>query len=219
MNEQQEKMRGFYRFHARIYEATRWTFLFGRKEVVERLKLPMPNNLHLLEIGCGTGHNLKPLAEQHPNMKFTGIDVAPEMLEISKKMLAKFLNRTRLLELVYGQDLLPTTVEKPQIILISYCLTMVNPGWDDVIRQAAKDLQPGGKIAVVDFHRSRFSWFRRWMQFNHVRMDGQLLPVLEKNFKTVYKKVQPAYFGVWEYFVFVGEKMEVGIYSDHFKAK
>lgn len=205
-NGQTEKLRGYYRFHARIYGATRWAFLFGRREAVEQLGLVAGNRRRLLEIGCGTGHNLLLFARCFPQWNLTGVDISPEMLAVARKKLSKYLPQVRVAELPYGQKPLPIFIEKPQAILISYCLTMVNPGWEAIIRQAAEDLTAGGKIAVVDFHQSRVGWFRRWMRFNHVEMEGQLLPVLESTFSTVSLKKRSVYFGLWEYFVFVGEK-------------
>ncbi len=56
-------MRRYYRWQSVIYDLTRWTFLFGRNEMLNRL--PIRNDLktmRLVEVGCGTGRNLKRLA-------------------------------------------------------------------------------------------------------------------------------------------------------------
>jgi S-adenosylmethionine-diacylgycerolhomoserine-N-methlytransferase len=44
------------------------------------------------------------------------------------------------------------------------------------------------------------------MANHHVRMDEHILPVLKKHFKTNYSAVKSAYGGLWEYFMFIGEK-------------
>lgn len=59
-------------------------------------------------------------------------------------------------------------------------------------------------LAVVDFAGSPWSWFRRWMAFNHVRMDAHLLPRLRVLFRPEVAEVRPAYGGVWRYLLFVG---------------
>jgi S-adenosylmethionine-diacylgycerolhomoserine-N-methlytransferase len=83
---------------------------------------------------------------------------------------------------------------------------MINPQWEELLQQAYNDLKPGGFIAVVDFHDSRFNWFKRHMGNNHVRMDGHLLPALSQLYKTVFVRIVKAYAGVWEYVLFVGRK-------------
>ncbi len=58
---------------------------------------------------------------------------------------------------------------------------------------------------MVDFHRAgkRFS---DWMRWNHVMMDGRVLPQLRDTFRTVTETVHEAYSGLWSYFAFVGKK-------------
>jgi S-adenosylmethionine-diacylgycerolhomoserine-N-methlytransferase len=83
---------------------------------------------------------------------------------------------------------------------------MFNPGWEQAIDCAYRDLDTGGLIAVVDFHHSGFSLFKRWMALNHVRLEGHLLPRLESQFRPEVCKIYPAYGGIWSYFLFLGKK-------------
>ncbi len=89
-------------------------------------------------------------------------------------------------------------------ILFSYALSMFNPGWERAIEQAADNLAPGGVIAVVDFHDTAFSLFRKWMWINHVRMKSHLLPLLSGSFEPVSLRTPPAYMGLWRYLIFIG---------------
>jgi len=82
---------------------------------------------------------------------------------------------------------------------------MMHKNWESVIEYAQQDLKPGGLIAVVDFHDSSFSWFKRWMGMNHVRMDGHLLPRLQSLFRSLHLEVNHAYGGLWSYFLFIGQ--------------
>jgi len=78
---------------------------------------------------------------------------------------------------------------------------MINPGYTDVLRLCEQDLSANGHVAVVDFHDSRFAWFRRWMGLNHVRMDGQILEALQAGgFKLRPCLVRSAYGGLWRRF-------------------
>lgn len=200
---QNDTMRRYYQWHAAIYDATRWTFLFGRKTILDRL--PPENEQVLAEVGCGTGQNLLYLAQQQKDWRLIGIDVSPDMLARAYKATAAFSRRVQLLERPYGAETSPLT-EKPDLILFSYSLTMFNPGWEAAINQAWHDLKPGGHIAVVDFHNTPHPTFRWWMERNHVRMDGHLLPVLEARFQPRWQAVKSAWGGIWQYFMFLGQK-------------
>jgi S-adenosylmethionine-diacylgycerolhomoserine-N-methlytransferase len=64
-----------YRLHARIYDCTRWTFLFGRDELVRRATERISARV-IHEIGCGTGHNLLRLRARCPGAQITGWDLS-----------------------------------------------------------------------------------------------------------------------------------------------
>ena len=200
-------MRQYYQVQARLYEATRWSFLFGRRELQHLVRPSTHNAQTLLEVGCGTGYNLQKLAGQHPNMRLVGVDVSPDMLRVAAAKTAQFGGRVRLVENLYAPGVDLNLEAQPNVVLLSYCLTMINPGWESVLDRARADLPPGGKIAVVDFHDSPAAPFRWWMRQNHVRMEGHLLPALSARFRPVFERVRPAYFGLWRYFLFVGEKI------------
>lgn len=198
-------IQGYYRLHARIYDLTRWTFLFGRREILKRLQWPTNTEETLLEVGCGTGYNLRRFAARFPKCKLIGVDVSTDMLEQAGKNLAPFSSRVQFIERPYAPGAFQLE-QQPNVVLCAYSLTMFNPGWEEALTRAIADLPVGGKIAVVDFHQSPSSFFTWWMGKNHVRMDGHLLPYLETHFQPVFKAVRSAYGGVWSYVLFVGEK-------------
>lgn len=198
-------MRSYYRLHAGIYDTTRWSFLFGRKSILQQLNIARNARQLLLEVGCGTGHNLRWLAEHYPLLQLAGVDVSPDMLFQAEKSLSNYGGRVHLFEQAYGSTSL-NIPQKPDFILFSYALTMFNPGWEDAVGRAWEGLPPGGRVAVVDFHDTPSRMFRWWMQQNHVRMESHLLPVLQSKFKTELLEVHPAWLGLWRYFLFVGQK-------------
>ncbi|MDZ7659193.1 class I SAM-dependent methyltransferase [Fodinibius sp.] len=53
----------YYQLHAPIYDATRWSFLFGRTKLIKQIPA-LPANAQILEVGCGTGKNLIQLKKQ-----------------------------------------------------------------------------------------------------------------------------------------------------------
>ena len=192
----------YYRLHARIYDATRWSFLFGRNAVLDRVAAMQPKPARILEIGCGTGRNLVALARRFPDAHLTGVDLSGSMLAIAQRKTATFGPRVNLLQRAYGPAL--EILGGYDLILCSYALSMFNPGFEQAIAAARRDLAPGGHFALVDFHATRFRWFARWMGVNHVRMDGQLRPVLRNNFVPVTDELHSAYGSVWKYLLFVG---------------
>jgi S-adenosylmethionine-diacylgycerolhomoserine-N-methlytransferase len=126
------------------------------------------------------------------------------MLAVAKKKLQNIAPRLTLIRAAYDRPV----EEKPffDLVVFSYALSMFNPGWEQALTAASQDLVPGGAIAVVDFHDSVFSLFKRWMGLNHVRLDGHLLPGLKSRFPLHEATVRPAYGGVWSYFRFLGRK-------------
>ena len=202
---QSDTMQGYYKWHARIYDWTRWTFLWGRRAILRHLELPNDAAPTLLEVGCGTGFNLRHAAAKFPNLRLIGVDVSADMLAQARKHTRSNSQRIQLVQKPYGAPgFRPATA--PDAILFSYALTMFNPGWEDAIRCAYEDLQPGGRLLLVDFHDSPLGWFKRWMGFNHVRMDSHLLPELNRYFKPEVAEVRSAYFGWWKYLVYAGVK-------------
>jgi S-adenosylmethionine-diacylgycerolhomoserine-N-methlytransferase len=160
---------------------------------------------HIWEIGCGTGKNLSFLLKKHPTITCLGLDTSSEMIQIAQKKLKKYDQTCSILNTTYKVNHTEDW-EKPDLILFSYSLSMINPGWKELLEQAQKDLKPGGHIAVVDFHQSTFSGFKKWMGVNHVEMNGHLLPALEALFTPTQKEIKSAYFGIWQYLLFVGKK-------------
>jgi S-adenosylmethionine-diacylgycerolhomoserine-N-methlytransferase len=201
--EQNKIIDQYYKFQSKIYDLTRWSFLFGRKEIIR--KLPELNNPVVVEIGCGTGYNLKNLIRKYPDGTFYGIDLSPDMIKQAQKNLSEHQNKVTLLQKPYsgGHTLFDSPVN---LILFSYSLTMINPQWKELIDQAMVDLKQGGIIAVTDFHDSRNDWFKSHMSHHHVRMDGHLLDYLHRCSQTLDENVGSAYFGIWNYFWYIGKK-------------
>ena len=194
----------YYRWHARLYDATRWSFLFGRAALIRSLACLSPPPRNILEIGCGTGSNLVRLVRQFPEAAVTGLDLSADMLARARRKLEKDQLPVTLLHQRYDRPLCPEPVF--DLIVFSYCLTMINPGWERAVDAALRDLCPGGRLAVVDFHDTPFAGFQRWMGVNHVRMEGHLLPELRARFQPLDSAVHRAYGGLWRYFHFVGTK-------------
>lgn len=203
---QQKAMQRYYRWQSMIYDITRWAFLFGRKEVLQKIPLGKKRDLQILEVGCGTGMNLVALAKRFPKAEITGLDVSPDMIIAARRKIGSYGDRIQLKEMAY--DVIPEFARRFDVILFSYSLSMINPQWQELLMQAKTDLKTGGVIVITDFSNSRYAWFKKHMARNHVRMDGHLLPVLKKSFLTHFYKEESAYGAIWEYLMYVGMKVE-----------
>ncbi len=199
--EQHRFIERYYRVHAGMYDLTRWSFLFGREALLRQVAARV-SPARILEVGCGTGKNLVQLGRQFPQARLWGLDLSGDMLAVARKKLRNLSPRLTLIQAAYDRP-----VEgKPlfDLVLFSYALSMFNPGWEQALTAASRDLAPGGAIAVVDFHDSGLPMFKRWMGLHRVRLDGHLLPGLKSRFPRHEATVRPAYGGVWSYFRFLG---------------
>ena len=203
-----DSLKKYYQFHSHVYDATRWSFLFGREAIVRMAARELgsrvrPGGLKLLEVGCGTGRNLKSLDKKFPGARITGLDLCPSMLARAEKNISCECGQVNLVQECYEPSCL--TAHDYDLVLFSYALSMFNPGFERALDTARYHLRPGGVVAVVDFHSTRFSFFEKWMGVNHVRMDNQILPALNGRFITRKERVKKAYFGFWYYFMYIGE--------------
>lgn len=141
------KMDGVYRWTRYVYDWTRPLFLFGRDGLVDRLD-PPPGG-RVLEMGCGTAHNLVRLARRRPDLSLVGVDASEAMLEIARNKLVR-LGLADRIQLVHGfaESYLPA--QAIDVVLFPYSLSMM-PDPARALENAAAWLAPGGILAVVDF--------------------------------------------------------------------
>jgi len=192
-----DSIHGYYAVHARIYDVTRWTFLFGRERILRRIAT-VSSPRRILEVGCGTGRNLQSLRRIFPQADITGIDLSADMLRIARRKAG-------------GVKLIQQPYDAPlggnyDLVLFSYALSMFNPGWEQAIHAAKRDLAPGGMLAIVDFSHTRSGAFRRWMGVNHVRMEGHLWQESRAALEPLVDERHPAYAGIWHYGMFIGKR-------------
>ncbi len=135
----------YYGWSRRIYDVTRKYYLFGRDTALQRLaEEPWES---LVEVGPGTGRNLRKLHGMRPRAALGGIDASDAMLEHARVRCpwATF-------EHGFAEDVDYASVLRrpPERILFSYCLSMVT---DPVaaLEGARRGVAPGGEVWVVDF--------------------------------------------------------------------
>jgi S-adenosylmethionine-diacylgycerolhomoserine-N-methlytransferase len=74
------------------------------------------------------------------------------------------------------------------------------------VQQAYEDLKPGGLIVVLDFYAMPNKLLAKRFEKNQRVVHPQLLEELEDRFAPLSLDIYKAYFGLWQYFSFVGIK-------------
>ena len=156
-----------YRTQRYFYDATRKFYLFGRDPMLRALQPPPGGSV--LEIGCGTGRNLVQAARLYPQARFFGLDISARMLETARRSIARAGLGSRIaVRQADAADFTPRALFGENAfdrIFISYTLSMI-PVWEEVLRQAACNLAPGGILHIVDFgqHERWPGWFRAMLR-------------------------------------------------------
>jgi S-adenosylmethionine-diacylgycerolhomoserine-N-methlytransferase len=162
-------LNAYYGTSRHIYDVTRKYYLFGRDRALRELaKEPWET---LVEIGPGTGRNLRRLHRARPEARVGGVEASDEMLEHARV-------RCPWASLVRGfaesADLAAVHGSPPDRILFSYCLSMVGEP-RAALDRARQSLAPRGEVVVVDFAdmggmpAAPRSAFRSWLRAFHVR--------------------------------------------------
>lgn len=146
------RMDRMYRYQRHFYDETRPLFLAGRDRLLQGIAVP-PGGA-VLEVGCGTGRNLRVLAGRLPGVLLCGLDVSAEMLRTAATRLpASLAGRVVFARAAAGEDdpreLFGRTTAF-DAVFFSYSLSMM-PDRGTALRDATAVLTPGGVIHVVDF--------------------------------------------------------------------
>lgn len=192
------KLNQYYRWHAPFYDITRWSFLFGRKTVLDWLEAEKPE--HVTELGSGTGTNLFKLHNRLPGISLSGIELSESMVYQSSKRLEGLPNIS-IHHTAFSENLFTT---KQDSFLCSYSFTMMGYSSEKFTDMLADQLESDGIVALVDFHHSNSLFFREWMGKNHVAFQPDIEKALSARFKTLKCEIRPAYLGLWHYIIYLG---------------
>jgi S-adenosylmethionine-diacylgycerolhomoserine-N-methlytransferase len=169
-----ETMNAVYRYMKYVYDATRIFFLPGRRTI--QRNLPIDAATRVLEVGCGTGYNLRKLAELHPECKFLGLDISSEMISFARSQMDKrgLSDRVSIVEGDVADMDRENADAAFDCVFFSYSLSMI-PLWCDALEQAFSLLGADGELWIVDFGDFRFFpapirrfLFRRYAGMMHV---------------------------------------------------
>ena len=126
-----------------------WTFpSFIYQAIHKRLlsQVELSANANVLDLGCGTGRLLNRLANQFPEITGTGLDLSPQMLRVARQ---NNRHRRRLIYLEGNAENLPF-VEGQFNAVFNTISFLHYPQPDQVLKEVARVLSPGGKFYLVD---------------------------------------------------------------------
>jgi ubiquinone/menaquinone biosynthesis C-methylase UbiE len=99
----------------------------------------------LLDVGCGTGALLHPLAQSYPGVRLTGVDPVPEMLEVARRRLPLEV------DLRAGwAERLPFAGEQFDIIVSCNAFHYFREP-ATALREMTRVLAPGGRLVITDW--------------------------------------------------------------------
>lgn len=170
-------LNGYYGWSKHFYDLTRKYYLFGRDRALKDL-LADPSWKRLVEIGPGTGRNLRILHEGRPSAQLGGIEASDEMLEHAvarcpwARLQQGFAEDADYSELLGGP---------PDVIMFSYCLSMVQDP-HQALENARRTAAVGGRVIIVDFadlkgmRTPMRQGLRKWLDTFHVEpLDTRIL--------------------------------------------
>ncbi|MFN7503644.1 MAG: class I SAM-dependent methyltransferase [Dolichospermum sp.] len=126
-----------------------WTFpSFIYQAIHKRLlsQVELSANANVLDLGCGTGRLLNRLANQFSEITATGLDLSPQMLRVARQ---NNRHRPRLIYLEGNAENLPFVEGQFNAVFNSISF-LHYPQPDQVLKEVARVLSPGGKFYLVD---------------------------------------------------------------------
>ncbi|MEO1269251.1 MAG: class I SAM-dependent methyltransferase [Myxococcota bacterium] len=159
----------YYGISRYFYDLTRKYYLFGRDRALRQLAAE-PGWTRLIEIGSGTGRNLRKLRRMRPDASLGGVEASDAMIEHARTRCPGMHFVRGFAEEVDYSKLLGAP---PQRIIFSYSLSMIQQPVA-ALDQARRMVAPGGDVIVVDFADLEglpSSWaagLRAWLRTFHV---------------------------------------------------
>lgn len=194
-NTHAEKMEAFYSQQADDYDSFRNRLLPARMDLFKMIEKYAPGPVWV-DLGAGTGVNL-----EHIDLKFFDeihlVDLSPSLLQKARERSKKWRDKKIY---ITQQDVTHFQIEqKVDLITFSYSLTMI-PNWFLAIDRALSLLNPGGLIAVVDFHvpteENKSSnlihgffqnhFWPAWFSWDGVHLSKDHVRYLNNRFETVF---------------------------------
>ena len=106
----------------------------------------------VLEIGCGGGHSIVPLAQKYPDLEFVAIDVAPRAVTLVKENADIPQDRCAAYVCDIQKEDVPIEAGTIDCAMIIFVLSSIAPEWHaDVFRHIKRVMAPGGVVMFRDY--------------------------------------------------------------------
>jgi S-adenosylmethionine-diacylgycerolhomoserine-N-methlytransferase len=175
-----------YRWQRHFYDMTRRYYLLGRNEMLQRLNAQ--DDQSILEIGCGTGRNLKIAQKLYPRCELYGLDISEEMLKSARANLAKSAHLAQGDATNFDAQAI-LGLQKFDRIYFSYTLSMV-PQWKQALSHSLNLLGQNGQLHIVDFGQSEnlptvirrivFRWLKFFDVTPRADLNSTLLELIDE---------------------------------------
>ena len=144
-----------YRVSARYYDRLFESMNQGLRVLGLRLYMPRPGAA-ILDVGCGTGAHLA--MYQRYEVKLSGIDSSPAMLEVASERLGGAAN----LRLGNAAQM-PYSDNSFDLVLAMLSLHEMRPGTrQQVLSEMTRVMAPDGRLLLIDYHPGPVAFFQGW---------------------------------------------------------
>jgi len=126
-----------------------------------------------LDVGCGTGEFEHMAIGRFPQLRITGIDVAPQMIAVAREKLADVPRVS--FQVAQAEDL-PFGQEEFDIVVCANMLHHVREP-RQVLQECVRVLRPGGQLALVDW----------CLDFWHCRLMHRWLQLVDRTYVRMYR--------------------------------
>ena len=151
---------GYFSEHsAEVYDLGVELLFRGTADVMRRQVIPPvtrylrdtgrePQHVRLLDIACGTGRTLRQLATTHPEVRFHGVDLSPNYVQLARRRLADVREMTLAVE---NGEALPYADGAFDVVTSVYLFhELPRNARRNVIREMFRVLRPGGVVVIED---------------------------------------------------------------------
>jgi demethylmenaquinone methyltransferase/2-methoxy-6-polyprenyl-1,4-benzoquinol methylase len=185
------------------YDAFTRSFSFGmdagwKRELVDRAAAAPPPRGAVLDVACGTGDLAAAIAARRPDVRVTGVDASPRMIDHAAGRADAALPNVAF---EVGDIMrLAAATASVDLVTAGYALRNV-PDWRAGVAELARVLRPGGKLCTLDFYRPESALWRAAF-LGYLRVAGDLYGLLWHGEPVVYGYIARsiAHFTSWQEF-------------------
>jgi trans-aconitate methyltransferase len=148
--------------------------------VIRSIPPDLPEDLQILELGCGTGALTQKLCRRFPKAHITAIDYSIRMLELAREKLSPYCGRVRWVEGDFAHTRFPTRCDVVISTLAIHHLT--DPQKLELFRKIHKALRKEGWFVngdVVLFESNRHTFLHDQVRAEHASTQGVELNALD----------------------------------------